>query len=90
MDAARQKLQKYMADVKKCLIDIAHASHHLDYLTKAANKLSRGLTVESRMILVDADEETEAERREQTRLNTLVYMEIAKHHYCKENCTNSQ
>ena len=32
MDAARQKLQKYMADVKKCLIDIAHASHHLDRL----------------------------------------------------------
>ena len=81
----RQKLQKHMADIKKYLIDIAHASHHLDYLTKAAasNKLPRGLTVEPRMMLVDADDEMEAEWREQTRLNTLAYIQIAIRHYNK-------
>ena len=85
MDVSRQKLQKLMADIKKYMIDIAHASHHLDHLTKAAatNKLPRGLTVEPRMMLVDADDETEAEWRNQTRLNTLAYINIALNHYKK-------
>ena len=70
MDVARQKLQKHMADIKKYMIDIAHASHHLDHLTKAAatNKLPRGLTVEPRMMLVDAHDETEAKWRLNKRL----------------------
>ena len=85
MDVARQKLQKHMADIKKYLIDITHASHHLDHLAKAVatNKLPRGLIVEPRMMLVDADDETKAEWREQTRLNTLAYIQIALCHYKK-------
>ena len=86
MDTARNKLQTRMADVKKYMIDIAHASHHLDHLAKTVetNRLPRGLTVEPRMMLIDADEETAAEWKEQTRRNTLGYIDVAKRHYTKQ------
>ncbi|KAL5510836.1 hypothetical protein EMCRGX_G006443 [Ephydatia muelleri] len=86
MDTARNKLQTRMADVKKYMIDIAHASHHLDHLAKTVetNRLPKGLTVEHRMMLIDADEETAAEWKEQTRLNTLGYIDVAKRHYTKQ------
>ncbi|KAL5510806.1 hypothetical protein EMCRGX_G006409 [Ephydatia muelleri] len=86
MDTARNKLQTRMADVKKYMIDIAHASHHLDHLAKTVetNRLPKGLTVEPRMMLIDADEETAAEWKEQTRRNTLGYIDVAKRHYTKQ------
>ena len=75
-----------MADVKKYMIDIAHASHHLDHLAKTVetNRLPKGLTMEPRMMLIDADEETAAEWKEQTRRNTLGYIDVAKRHYKKQ------
>jgi hypothetical protein len=36
------------------------------------------------MMLIDADEETAAEWKEQTRRNTLGYIDVAKHHYTKQ------
>eukprot|EP00731_Ephydatia_muelleri_P005538 Em0002g1714a len=86
MDTARNKLQTKMADVKKYMIDIAHASHHLDHLAKTVetNRLPKGLTVEPCMMLIDADEETAAEWKEQTRRNTLGYIDVAKRHYKKQ------
>ncbi|KAL5468990.1 hypothetical protein EMCRGX_G030153 [Ephydatia muelleri] len=86
MDTARNKLQTRMADVKKYMVDIAHASHHLDHLAKTVetNRLPKGLTVEPRMMLIDADEETAAEWKEQTRRNTLGYIDVAKRHYKKQ------
>ena len=61
MDTARHRLQTNMADIKDLMVDIAHASHHLDHLSKAveANRLPKGLMVERRMMLVSADDETE-------------------------------
>ena len=86
MDTARNKLQTRMADMKKYMIDIAHASHHLDHLAKTVetNRLPKGLTMEPRMMLIDADEETAAEWKEQTRRNTLGYIDVAKRHYTKQ------
>ena len=45
------------------MVDIAHASHHLDYLQKAeaTNTLLRGLKVEPRMMLVSEDKATSQE-----------------------------
>ena len=85
MDTARLKLQTNMADIKNMMTDIAHASHHVDHLSKAveSNRLPKGLTVEPRMMLVGANEDTEREWKEQTKINTLGYINVAKQHYAR-------
>lgn len=67
------------------MIDIPHASHHIDHLANAveANGLPKGLTVEPTMMLVQADEEVEIEWKEQTRQNTIGYINVAKRHNTK-------
>ena len=79
MDRHRKTIQTNMITIKNMMVDIAHASHHLDYLKKAetSNILPRGLKVEPRMMLVAADRATANEWAEQTRLNTLGYMRVA-------------
>ena len=85
MDTSRHRLQKGMTDIKNLMIDIAHASHHVDHLAKAveAKKLPKSLTVEPRMMLLHADEEVEREWKEQTRQNTIGYISMAKRHYTR-------
>ena len=65
------------------MLDIAHASHHLEYLQRAeaTGNLPRGLSVEPRMMLVSADETTTRHWKEQTKANTLGYMRVAMAHY---------
>ena len=65
------------------MVDIAHASHHLDHLQKAeaSGILPWGLKVEPRMMLVTADRATADEWAEQNRLNTLGYMHVVMRHY---------
>ena len=74
-----------MTKIRNMMSDIAHASHHLEFLKRAegTGMLPRGLTVEPRMMLVFADETTSAEWKEQTKLNTLGYMKVAIRHYEK-------
>ena len=67
------------------MTDIAHASHHLDFLRTAeeTNTIPRGLVVEPRMMLVFADKSTADEWKEQTKRNTLGYMKVTMRHYKK-------
>ncbi|KAL5506221.1 hypothetical protein EMCRGX_G007819 [Ephydatia muelleri] len=84
MDAPRAKVQSNMANIKKLMLDIAHASHHLEYLQRAeaTGNLPRGLSVKPRMMmLVSADETTTKLWKEQTKINTLGYMRVAMTHY---------
>ena len=85
IDTARLKLQTNMADNKNMMTDIAHASHHVDHLSKVveSNRLPRGLTVEPRMMLVCANDNIEREWKEQTKINTLGYINVAKQHYAR-------
>ena len=43
----------------------------------------KSLTVEPRMMLVGANEDTEREWKEQTKINTLGYINVAKQHYAR-------
>lgn len=61
------------------MLDIPHASHHVDFLKKAEekiNKLPAGSTVEPTMMLWEADETTK-----QTKRNTLGYMDVTRNHH---------
>ena len=59
---------KHDPRIKNMMTDIAHASHHLDFLRTAeeTNSLPRGLVVEPRMMLVFADKSRRMEERNQT------------------------
>ena len=74
-----------MTLIREKMIDIAHASHHMEYLKKAEKTsiFPRGLIVAQRMMLVGADTTTSAQWEEQTRQNTLGYMNGAIRHYEK-------
>ena len=65
------------------MIDIAHASHHADYLSKAIElgNLVRGLLTAPKMMLMYADATTEAEWQEQIRVSTLGFMKVAERHH---------
>lgn len=67
------------------MLNIAHASHHLEYLQRAeaTGNLPRRLSVEPRVMLVSADETTTKLWKEQTKLNTLGYMKVAMAHHEK-------
>jgi len=85
MQALRHQVQNAMSTIKDRLIDIAHASHHLDYLKQAATsgKLPGGMKAEPKMMLWNAGDETIQEWKEQTKINTLGYMEVARRHHQK-------
>ena len=85
MDLYRKRVHTNMTLIRNMMIDIAHASHHLEFLRRAeaTGILPRGLTVEPRMMLVFADETTTQEWKEQTKQNTLGYMKVAIRHYDK-------
>eukprot|EP00731_Ephydatia_muelleri_P015004 Em0008g724a len=85
MDLYRKRVHTNMTKIRNMMSDIAHASHHLEFLKRAegTGMLPRGLTVEPRMMLVFADETTSAEWKEQTKQNTLGYMKVAIRHYEK-------
>ena len=85
MDLYRKRVHTNMTLIRNMIIDIVHASHHLEFLRRAeaTGILPRGLTVEPRMMLVFADETTTQEWKEQTKQNTLGYMKVAIRHYDK-------
>ena len=53
MQALRQQVQTAMSTIKDRRIDIAHASHHVDYLKQAtiSGKLPGGMKAEPKMML---------------------------------------
>ncbi|KAL5515432.1 hypothetical protein EMCRGX_G000596 [Ephydatia muelleri] len=73
IDVHRAKVQSNMAHIRKMMLDIAYASHHLEYLQRAeaTGTLPRGLSVEPKMMLVSTDKMTTKLWKEQTKLNTL-------------------
>ena len=80
MDTYNKKKGPIKHDLhQNMMTDIAHASHHLDFLRTAeeTNSLPLGLVVEPRMMLVFADKSTADEWKEQTKRNTLGYMKVA-------------
>ena len=76
MDSVKRNIQTNSEKIKCMMTDIAHASHHIDHLVRAAESgnLSRGLTVAPKIMLMYADRTTEEEWHEQTKKNTLGYV----------------
>ena len=85
MQTCREEIQDAAKTIKQNLVDIAHASHHIDFLNKAeaSGRLPGGMNEGPKMMLWNADEETAQEWRDQIKTNTLGFMGIAKRHHKK-------
>ena len=68
---------------EKLMTAIAHASHHADHLSRAieSGNLPKGFSASPRMMLMFADDTTQKEWQEQTKLNTLGYVRVSERHH---------
>ena len=83
MDIIKQLIQQNVEKMKKLMTAIAHASHHADHLSRAIElgNLPKGFSASPRMMLMFADDTTQKEWQEQTKLNTLGYMRVSERHH---------